>query len=65
MLTRESSADRRWASGFDQALTKYWDWNNKGVSRWLSFVCSEEMADNLNQRQWKDIRHKYVESEEE
>lgn len=19
-------------SGFDQALTKYWDWNNKGVS---------------------------------
>ncbi|KAF6233007.1 hypothetical protein HO173_008763 [Letharia columbiana] len=32
--------------GFDQALSKYWDWNNKG-------------------RQWKDIRHKYVENEEE
>ena len=20
-------------SGFDQALTRYWDWNNKGVSK--------------------------------
>lgn len=32
--------------GFDTALTKAWDWNNKG-------------------RQWKDIRHKYVENEED
>ncbi len=24
-------------SGFDQALTKFWDWNNKGVSDWVAF----------------------------
>ena len=50
-------------SGFDQALTKYWDWNNKGVSQKTAFM--EALADDLGQRQWKDIRHKYVENEEE
>lgn len=51
-------------SGFDQALTKFWDWNNKGVSKELLIVT--KVSDNdLDQRQWKDIRHKYVENEEE
>ena len=34
-------------SGFDQALTKCWDWNNKGVSRKLSFV-TEASADSMD-----------------
>lgn len=51
-------------SGFDQALTRYWDWNNKGVSKGYHPMTGT-LADKLDQRQWKDIRHKYVENEEE
>ena len=49
-------------SGFDVALTRFWDWNNRGVSESLSTL-GLHIADLL-QRQWKDIRHKYVESGE-
>ena len=51
-------------SGFDQAMTKFWDWNNKGVSE-ERFIATKVSDVNLNQRQWKDIRPKYVENEEE
>ncbi|KAL8870306.1 MAG: hypothetical protein Q9174_003621, partial [Haloplaca sp. 1 TL-2023] len=50
-------------SGFDTALTRWWDWNNRGV-RFNDTGYNKQRLMN-GQRQWKDIRHRYIESQEE
>lgn len=50
--------------GFDTVSDRIWDNLNKGVS--FSYHKSKDAVetDYDMQRQWKDIRHKYVQDEE-
>ena len=49
-------------SGFNQGMNKLWDWNNRGVSPGIDTDRSVLIE---GQRQWKDIRHKFIEAAEE
>lgn len=50
-------------SGFDNIMTKLWDANNRGVCRGMLFYMKALLLLIESQRQWKDIRHKYVEDD--
>jgi ubiquinol-cytochrome c reductase subunit 9 len=45
---------------FDVGVTSFWDRWNKGVRRSSSYARCPLMS---LQKQWKDIRHKYIEEE--
>ena len=46
--------------GYDNLMNKVWDNHNRGV--WISRLASCFVhANRKKQRQWKDIRHKYIE----
>ncbi|KAK8049752.1 hypothetical protein PG994_011482 [Apiospora phragmitis] len=49
---------------YNQGMDKVWDSMNRGVSDICPPPYQDIMAHNL-QRQWKDIRHKYVQDAEE
>lgn len=46
--------------GFDVGITKFWDKWNEGVSTRASVSHASTKWTNVWQKQWKDIRHKYV-----
>jgi ubiquinol-cytochrome c reductase subunit 9 len=51
-------------SGYDNVMNKIWDNHNRGVRTLKDtspFHRATADADTREQRQWKDIRHKYVE----
>ena len=49
--------------GFNTGMNKLWDHHNRGVCL-ISIVETIGLLTSV-QRQWKDIRHKYVEAAEE
>lgn len=55
---------RDWNRVYDTGMNKVWDSINRGV-RPLQYLPDLQASDtNEQQRQWKDIRAKYVEAEE-
>lgn len=46
--------------GFDVGVTSFWDRWNKGVRLFPNNPIFVEFALHLPQKQWKDIRHKYI-----
>lgn len=50
--------------GFDLGVTSFWDRWNQGVRIILDFVPGLA-AYPISQKQWKDIRQKYVEAAED
>lgn len=53
-------------SAFDTTTSSIWDRINKGVraADW-NFVKSTKLADRQFQRQWKDIKSRYIQAAEE
>lgn len=49
--------------GFDAGIQSFWDNWNKGVSLVVSLPFSHPLTSSY-QRQWKDIRAKYIESDD-
>ena len=52
--------------GFDVAVSKFWDNWNRGVCPSFLFKSTSSSDDSMTvylhftQKQWKDIRHKYI-----
>ncbi|GAB1310059.1 Cytochrome b-c1 complex subunit 9, mitochondrial [Madurella fahalii] len=52
--------------GYDNLMNRIWDNHNRGVRiPHCDFAVSEWNTDTEEQRQWKDIRHKYVDGSDE
>ncbi|KAL2165486.1 hypothetical protein VTH06DRAFT_786 [Thermothelomyces fergusii] len=47
--------------GYDSLMNKIWDHHNRGVRSFSLQPVSGSYTDGMVQRQWKDIRHKYIE----
>ena len=52
--------------GFDVGITKFWDSWNRGVRPSPSFASALRSISSTNlQKQWKDIRDKYISKDDE
>jgi len=48
--------------GFDLGVSSFWDRWNKGVSEMPPLIVTTSYLVSYSQKQWKDIRDKYVEA---